>query len=81
MHVDLKKIGRILDGGWRIHGKGESASQVSIGRRSADHGSRLAYTEAFDDEKAVIAVEFLTRARAWFTAHGIPAEEFLCARA
>jgi hypothetical protein len=33
-----------------------------------DGYSRLAFTEVFDDERAITAVEFLTRARAWFAA-------------
>src|SRR5690606_31110345 len=33
--------------------------------------TRLAYTEALPDERAVTAVAFLERARAWFAAHGI----------
>jgi transposase InsO family protein len=36
-----------------------------------DGYSRLAYTEALADEKAVTAVAFLDRARDWFAAHGI----------
>lgn len=33
--------------------------------------TRLGYNEALDDEKAVTAVAFLNRARAWFAAHGM----------
>ena len=33
--------------------------------------SRLAYTEALTDEKAVTAIAFMHRARAFFAAHGI----------
>jgi hypothetical protein len=36
-----------------------------------DDHSRLAYTEALDDEKAVTAVAFWHRATAFFAAHGI----------
>jgi ribosomal protein S18 acetylase RimI-like enzyme len=36
-----------------------------------DGYSRLAYTEALADERAMTAVGFLERARAWFLAHGI----------
>ncbi len=36
-----------------------------------DGYSRLAYTEALPDEKAVTAVAFLDRARSWLAAHGI----------
>jgi hypothetical protein len=84
VHIDVKKVGRIPDGGgWRIHGRGTpQAKAVDRARKrgsrpgyvylhsATDGYSRLAYTEVFDDEKAVTAVEFLARARAWFAAHG-----------
>lgn len=85
VHLDVKKTGRIPDGGgWRVHGKG-SAEDKAVARakkRGAKSGyvylhsaidghSRLAYTEALPDEKAMTAVAFLDRARAWFAAHGI----------
>ncbi|WP_374065117.1 IS481 family transposase [Actinokineospora auranticolor] len=90
VHLDVKKVGVIPDGGgWRVHGKGsEQAKQVERaknttagkpgGRRSytylhsaVDGFSRLAYTEALPDEKAVTAIGFTHRARAFFAAHGI----------
>jgi transposase InsO family protein len=85
VHVDVKKVGRIPDGGgWRVHGKGSVqaravASATKAGTRAGyvylhsavDGFSRLAYTEALDDERAVTAIGFMHRARVWFTAHGI----------
>ncbi|MGV9349472.1 IS481 family transposase [Streptomyces spiralis] len=85
VHVDVKKVGRIPDGGgWRSHGRGsEQAKAVERRKKRTERGgyvylhsavdgfSRLAYTEALPDEKAVTAVAFLHRARAWFAAHGI----------
>lgn len=38
---------------------------------AADGFSRLAYTEALYDEKAVTTIGFFSRARAFFAAHGI----------
>jgi transposase InsO family protein len=38
---------------------------------AVDGFSRLAYTEALPDEKAVTAIGFMHRARAWLAAHGI----------
>lgn len=85
VHIDVKKAGRIPEGGgWRVHGKG-SAEDKAVARtktRGAKTGyvflhsaidgySRLAYTEALPDEKAVTAIAFLDRARTWFAAHGI----------
>jgi transposase len=89
VHIDVKKTGRIPEGGgWRAHGK-DSPHAKAVARtktRGAKNGyvflhsaidgySRLAYTEALLDEKAVTAVEFLDRARAWFARHGITSIE------
>ncbi len=85
IHIDVKKVGRIPDGGgWRIHGvdsdhnravaraKGSGAKAGYVYLHSAVDGfSRLAYTEALPDEKAATAIGFLHRARVWFTSHGI----------
>lgn len=85
VHIDVKKTGRIPDGGgWRVHGKNspEARAVARTKTRGAKTGyvylhsaidgySRLAYTEALPDEKAVTAVAFLDRARAWFATHGI----------
>ncbi len=85
VHLDVKKVGRIPDGGgWRVHGKGspEAKAVARTKARGAKTGyvflhsaidgySRLAYTEALSDEKAVTAIAFLGRAKAWFAAHGI----------
>lgn len=85
IHVDVKKVGRIPDGGgWRVHGKGSAqakavASATRAGTRAGyvylhsaiDGFSRLAYTEALADEKTFTAIGFMHRARVWFAAHGI----------
>lgn len=85
VHVDVKKVGRIpAGGGWRIHGRGSLQAKgvdraKAAGTRAGyvylhsavDGFSRLAYTEALDDEKAVTAIGFMHRARVWFAAHGI----------
>jgi transposase InsO family protein len=85
IHVDIKKLGRIPEGGgWRMHGVGTEAARASkrtgpgtgkIGytylHSALDDHSRLAYTEALEDEKAVTAVAFWHRAVAFFAAHDI----------
>ncbi len=84
VHIDVKKVGRIPDGGgWRVHGRGSPQSKAVDRAKKGTHvgymylhsaidgHTRLAYTEALTDEKAVTAVAFLNRARAWFSAHGI----------
>ncbi|MFC8867969.1 IS481 family transposase [Streptomyces sp. NPDC057148] len=85
VHIDVKKVGRIPDGGgWRVHGRGSPQAKRVERRKTkgarggyaylhsaVDGYSRLAYTEALPDEQATTAVAFLHRARAWFAAHGI----------
>lgn len=83
VHLDVKKVGRIPPGGgWRAHGRGTArakASKRGAGRRvgytyihtAIDGFSRLAYTEALDDETAATTIGFFCRARAFFAAHGI----------
>ncbi|MEJ8650048.1 IS481 family transposase [Streptomyces sp. MS1.AVA.3] len=80
LHLDVKKIGRIPDGGgWRAHGrqagKTYAQKQARIGydyvHAAVDDHSRLAYAEIHADEKADTCAGFLTRAAAFFHAHGI----------
>jgi transposase len=81
VHVDVKKLGRIPDGGgWRAHGRGTDGHRASKrGQRpgyvylhtAIDDRSRLAYTEELTDEKSVTAAGFWARAVEFFAAHGI----------
>jgi transposase InsO family protein len=85
VHIDVKKVGRIPDGGgWRAHGRGSEQHKASrrakaTGARAGyvylhsvvDGYSRLAYTEHLPNEQATTTIAFLHRARAFFAAHGI----------
>ena len=80
VHMDVKKLGRIPDGGgWRANGrdKGQTGAQkrARIGydyvHSLIDDHSRLAYSEVLDDEKGTTCAAFLTRAAAYFKAAGI----------
>ncbi len=80
VHVDVKKIGKIPDGGgWRARGRAATAAErnkrVKIGydyvHSMVDDHCRLAYSEIHDDETAATCAAFLTRAAASFAAHGI----------
>ncbi len=76
VHIDVKKVGRIPNGGgWRAYGRGNpQARAVERRKGKTEHGgyvylhsaidgySRLAYTEFINDEKAATAVAFLDRA-------------------
>src|SRR5699024_4219370 len=70
VHVDVKKIGRIPDGGgWRAHGKkmGSTSAQkrARIGydyvHSMVDDHARLAYSEVLPDEKGPTCAEFIAR--------------------
>lgn len=81
VHVDVKKLGRIPDGGgWRAWGRqmGSTAArkQTRIGydyiHSAVDDHTRLAYAEIHRDEKGDTAAGFMTRAAEFFTTVGIP---------
>jgi len=78
--MDVKKIGRIPDGGgWRAHGRelGRTSAQkkARIGfdyvHSLVDDHSRLAYSEILPDEKAPTCTQFLARAVEHFASFGI----------
>lgn len=80
VHVDVKKIGKIPDGGgWKAHGRqmGSTAAKkkAKIGydyvHSMVDDHSRLAYSEILNDEKGSTCAGFLRRAAVFFAAHGI----------
>ena len=76
VHVDVKKLGRIPDGGgWRAHGRSEQVRGRGIGfdfvHSAVDDHSRFAYSEIHPDERAETCAAFLTRAAAAFAAAGI----------
>jgi transposase InsO family protein len=80
VHMDVKKIGRIPDGGgWKAHGRqmGKTGAQrrARIGfdyvHSLVDDHSRLAYSEVLDDEKGPTCAAFLLRAALFFASHGI----------
>jgi transposase InsO family protein len=79
LHVDVKKLGRIPDGGgWRLHGRnvsGPTQHRTSRGFEfvhvAVDDHSRLAYVEVLPDEKAPTCAAFLHRAVGWFRGLGV----------
>ncbi|MGV9907822.1 IS481 family transposase [Streptomyces sp. NPDC003388] len=77
IHVDVKKLGRIPDGGGHKV-LGRQAGRATRNRMGFDYvhsavddHSRLAYSEIHPDEKAATCAAFLTRAAAFFAAAGI----------
>ncbi len=86
VHLDVKKIGRIPEGGgWRAHGR--QMGSTSANRKALigydyvhsmlDDHTRLAYSEILPDEKGPTCAAFLTRAIAYFNGHGITGIERL----
>jgi transposase InsO family protein len=87
IHVDVKKLGRIIATGHRVTAKRKQRRTTSTpgDRRIGDAGwefvhtavddcTRLAYVEVLDNEKASTAVAFLRRAIAFYRRHGITVE-------
>ena len=86
VHMDVKKIGRIPDGGgWRAHGRQMGSTwtrkKTRVGydyvHSVVDDHSRLAYSEILDDEKAATCAGFFERAVEFFDAHGITIRELM----
>ena len=79
IHVDIKKLSGIPDGGgWRTRGRGyagEGSKHRRAGYRyihtAIDDRTRIAYSEIHDDEQAVTAAGFWARAAAWYYEIGI----------
>jgi transposase InsO family protein len=93
VHIDVKKLGRIVGGpGKRVTG-GKSANKRprkrdknGVDRLQAgweavhiaiDDATRLAYLEVLPDEKATTAIGFLRRAIEFFARHGVIVERLL----
>ena len=84
VHVDIKKLGRIPDGGGhKIHGraKGKRNSRRGMGywyiHNAIDDHSRLAYTELLEDERKETAAGFWKRPDAFFADAGITVRRVL----
>jgi len=90
IHIDVKKLGRILRPGHRVTGKRINARNTYTpdGRRIGDAGweyvhiaiddcTRLAYAEVLANEKASTVVAFLGRAVTFFRRHGMDVQQLL----
>ena len=91
LHIDVKKLGRILRPGHRVTGNKRGHRKTTYtadGRRIGDAGwefvhvaiddhSRLAYAEVLGDEKATTATGFLERAIEFFASYGISVERVM----
>jgi transposase InsO family protein len=88
VHVDVKKLGRIVVPGHRVTGdrsvRARSAGNRRFGKAgwefchvAVDDATRLAYVEVLGDEKGATAAGFLRRAVAWFRSMGIRVERVM----
>ena len=94
VHIDIKKLGRVPDGGgWRVNGRENRPNRHrgpgwDFVHAAIDDRSRLAYAEIHPDERADTCVAFWRRARAFYADHGIEvtgvmtdnAKAYLCER-
>jgi transposase InsO family protein len=77
VHLDVKKLGRIPDGGgWKVLGRAAAPSaHRGLGyaylHTALDDHSRLVYSEVLDDERKETAAAFWTRANGYFASCGI----------
>ncbi len=86
IHVDIKKLGRILRPGHRVTGnrrdrytdaRGYGVAGWEFVHVCVDDATRLAYVEVLADERALTAVGFLRRAVEWFGSMGIAVERVM----
>jgi transposase InsO family protein len=91
VHLDVKKLGRLRDGGGhRVHGRDSTQHRTRDQQRARrgrigydyvhaaiDDHSRLAYAEVLSDERGDTCAGFLRRAGAFFAAHHISIQRVL----
>jgi transposase InsO family protein len=86
LHVDVKKLGRIREGGgWKMHGRemgrtGEMV-RVKVGydylHVAVDDNSRVAFVQALADEKAPTCAQFVRDATVYFASQGVTIERVM----
>jgi transposase InsO family protein len=82
VHLDVKKLGRIPDGGGhRAHGRAAAKRGRGIGydyvHSAVDDRSRVAFSQVLDDETATSCARFLVEAAGFFAEHGVRIERVL----
>jgi transposase InsO family protein len=89
IHIDVKKLGRILKPGHRVTGDRRGQAKTHRNGKpirlagwefvhvAIDDHSRLAYAEVLSDEKGPTAVGFLRRALEFFAGYGISVQRVM----
>jgi transposase InsO family protein len=82
LHVDVKKLGRIPDGGGhrvlgRVTGTPRSHRGYDYLHVAVDDMSRVAYVGVFDDERGTTCARFVLDAAAFFARRGVRIERVL----
>ena len=86
LHVDVKKLGRIREGGgWKVHGRemGRTAEmrRVKVGfdyiHVAVDDHSRVAFVRSLPDEKGPTCAQFVADAAQFFAEHGVTIERVM----
>ena len=83
VHLDVKKLGRIPDGGGhKAHGRAASTPRgLGIGydyiHSAVDDHSRVAFSQILPDESAATAALFLIEAASFFADHGVQIQRVL----
>jgi transposase len=86
VYMDVKKLGRIPDGGgWKANGRAAASKTKNRKKRVGfdfihsivDDHTRLAYSEIHDDEKGETCAAFFERAIEFYKGHGITIERVM----
>jgi transposase InsO family protein len=83
LHIDVKKLGRIPDGGGhRVNGRGIRPGRLRGAgydylHVAVDDMSRVAYVGVFGDERGTTCARFVLDAAAFFASHGVRVERVL----
>jgi len=81
VHVDAKKLGRIIRPGHRVTGDRSKRAKGKAGWQhlfvAVDDATRLAYAELYPDETNASAISFLAACQRFYQEHGITVERVL----
>jgi transposase InsO family protein len=86
IHVDVKKLGRIREGGgWKIHGREMGQTGQMRNKRvgfdylhvAVDDHSRVAFVRCLPDEQGPTCGRFVDDATAFFASHGVTIERVM----